>query len=556
MPEISIEIADGGAYDNSTLSVSGNTIMSRATNLNADNTLVTEAGTQLDDVVSGILSYQEVAGETSAHVYGADTSVGVMYNLVGSAALDGNLLAAVATGGSVTNSLDVSAMSIDASPTSSDSTLVTSLAGLAAQSGEDVHNSLLNVQYRDAIVLAGMDSQDGYLGIAAGFESITGSVSVSENMMAAQARGLVAENSLSLTSETLIDGGSTALGSVQYGDAAVTASIVPDQDEGLIFLGADALTGTAVLDNNTVLASATSNLAVNSLSASAATQIVDLGSETASSIGNSISADTVGFALQNNQYGSGAVAATVQNMTIQNQIASVDGTVSVDNNTVGATARGQAAQNSLVLNAGTNLEASAALANAQVNEGAINASIGNGTIALNTDTASGTVSVSNNTVQASGTANLAINSMDINGTLAASGGGSAAGLTASADYVALNAQTNTADVTSAISGYTIALNSLTSTTGTASVDDNIVLAEATGNSASNTFTITTVGGSDTADFAFTGVQMNSGNVSSSISGVSISLSSLGGTGNFSAVGNRIGSVSTGNVSVSSIKSGL
>ncbi len=560
-PQISIQIGDGDADGNSTLSVSGNTIMSRATNLNADNTLVTEAGTQLDDVVSGILSYQEVAGETSAHVYGADTSVGVMYNLVGSAALDGNLLAAVATGGSVTNSLDVSAMSIDASPTSSDSTLVTSLAGLAAQSGEDVHNSLLNVQYRDAIVLAGMDSQDGYLNVAAGFESITGSVSVSENMMAAQARGLVAENSLSLTSETLIDGGSTALGSVQYGDAAVTASIVPGQDEGLIFLGADALTGTAVLDNNTVLASATSNLAVNSLSASAATQIVDLGTETTTTIGvagTSITAGTVGFTLQNVQYGSvdAPVTASIQNMAIDSAIYTVTGTASVDGNTVMATARGQAAQNSLVLNAGTDLEASASLANTQVNGGAVNASIGNGRIALNTDTASGTVSVSDNTVQASGTANLAINSIDISGTLAASDGGSAAGLTASADYVALNAQTNTADVTSAISGYTIALNSLTSTTGTASVDDNIVLAEATGNSASNTFTITTVGGSDTADFAFTGVQMNSGNVSSSISGVSISLSSLGGTGNFSAVGNRIGSVSTGNVSVSSIKSGL
>ena len=561
-PQINIQIGDGDADGNSTLSVSGNTIMSRATNLNADNTLVTEAGTQLDDVVSGILSYQVVAGETSAHVYGADVSEGVMYDLVGSAAVDGNLLAAVATGGSVTNTLDVSAMSIDASPTSSDSTLVTSLASLAAQSGEDVHNSLLNVQYRDAAVLAIMDStDDAYLAVAAGFGSITGSVSVSENLLAAQARGLVAENSLSLTSETLIDGGSTALGSVQYGDAAVTVSIVPGQDEGLIFLGADALTGTAVLDDNTVLASATSNLAVNSLSASAATQIVDLGTETTTTIGvagTSITAGTVGFTLQNGQYGSvdAPVTASIQNMTIDSAIYTVTGTASVDGNTVMATARGQAAQNSLVLNAGTDLEASASLANAQVNNGGINASIQNGRIALNTDTAGGTVSVSDNTVQASGTANLAINSMDITGTLASSGGGSAAGLTASADYVALNAQTNTAGVASAIGGYTIALNSSTSTTGTASVDDNLVLAEATGNSSSNTFTITTVGGSAAADFAFTGVQMNSGNVSSSISGVSISLSSLGGTGNFSAVGNSVGSVSTGNVSVSSIKSGL
>jgi hypothetical protein len=167
----------------------------------------------------------------------------------------------------------------------------------------------------------------------------------------------------------------------------------------------------------------------------------------------------------------------------------------------------------------------------------------------------GTTSVSGNKVQASSIANLALNSMDIAGTLALSTGGSAGALTATADYVALNTQSNAAAVASSVSNYAIGLNHTASTTGTASVLNNAILADATGNSSTNTFTISPKASSNTADFAFTGYQSNTGAISSSISNASISLTSAGGTGTFSATGNKIGATSIGNSSISSIKSG-
>jgi hypothetical protein len=148
--------------------------------------------------------------------------------------------------------------------------------------------------------------------------------------------------------------------------------------------------------------------------------------------------------------------------------------------------------------------------------------------------------------------------MDIAGTLAASSllGGSTGSLTATADYVALNAQSNTAGVNSSLSNFTIRLADSISTNGTASVLNNSILADATGNSSTNTFTISPKASSNTADFAFTGYQSNTGAISSNISGASISLASTGGTGTFSATGNKIGATSIGNSSISSIRSGL
>jgi hypothetical protein len=93
-------------------------------------------------------------------------------------------------------------------------------------------------------------------------------------------------------------------------------------------------------------------------------------------------------------------------MNIESELAVLSGAASVDNNTVLSQSRGQAAQNSLVLNAGTTLEASASLVNAQSNFGNITAAIDTGAITLNANEVTGTTSVSGNKVQASSTANL------------------------------------------------------------------------------------------------------------------------------------------------------
>jgi hypothetical protein len=420
--------------------------------------------------------------------------------------------------------------------------------------------SLLNVQSRSAYVSATIDDSDGDIEISADLENVNGSVSVSKNVVAAEARGLVATNSLSLTSKTVNDGGSAALGSAQTSSANVTASILPVQlNDSSIYLSALSMTGTATLDTNTVLAAATANLAINSLTTSAGTEIINLGTDATATISVPITAINTGFSLQNAQSFVGAeVLSGIQNFAIWSNINSLSGTATVDNNAVIAESRGNAAQNGLVLNAGTTLNSAASLVNAQSNLGGnIASGIDTGNIGLTTGSVIGTTSVSGNTVQASSTANLAVNSMDISGTLAASSGGSTGPNTATADYVALNYQSNLVTTTSSsVNNFTIGLTDTVSTNGTASVLNNSILADATGNSSTNAFTINALGGANTADFAFNGYQSNlGGSVSSSISGASISLTSAGGTGTFRATGNRIGATAIGNSSLSSIRSG-
>ena len=559
-----VELAVYGNIDNnSAVSASGNIIRAQAANLTTDNSIVTAAATALSGVTSGVLSYQNVAAATSASVTGAQVQL-TGGDLTGAANADSNWLVAIATGGDVTNDLKVTGLSVSGMPAGAVTSLATSNLSLAATSGADSMNSVLNVQSRTGNVTATLDADDNGQGILAAFAAVTGSVSVNNNILAAEASGLVAKNTLALASKTLIDGGSTALGSVQSSTADITASVTGvDSSTGVSFTATGALTGTAKVDANTILADATNNLAINSLTATASTQMINLGNSTTTTITaplTDISAGTAGLVLQNLQQGTGAVTASIVTTDVNTAITSVivgplNGTATVDNNTMLAQARGQVAQNSLVLNAGTALNASASLANLQTNGGPISSTITNGDISLTASNVTGTTSVSGNKVQASSTANLALNSMDIAGTLAASTGGSAGSLTATADYVALNTQSNTAAVASSVSNYTIRLADSASTTGTASVLNNSILANATGNSSTNTFTISPKASSNTADFAFTGYQSNTGAISSSISGASISLASTGGTGTFSATGNKIGATSIGNSSISSIKSG-
>jgi len=573
--EPQVELAVGNIDNNSSVSASGNIIRAQANNLTTDNSVVTAAATALSGVTSGVLSYQNVAAATSGPTTGAQVQL-TGFDLTGAANADSNWLVAITTGGSATNALSLSGMSVSGAPVGALSSLATSISAgpaLSATSGSESLASLLNVQSRTAAVTATLAdgtpaNADGNLSISAGFDAVNGSVSVSKNMMAAEARGLVADNSVTLTSKTMIDGGSTTLGNVQSSTAPVIATInngtTPVTDDARIILTATgSLTGTATLNGNTALSAATSNLAINSLTASAGTEIemLNLGNSTTTTITIpvlSATASTVGFALQNLQSGTAAVTSSITNFDIQGTLNSLNGAATVDNNTVLSQSQGQASQNSMILNAGTTLNTSASLANGQMNSGAISSAITNGNIGLTATGVTGTTSVSGNRVQASSTANLALNSMDISGTLAASTGGSVGSLTATADYVALNTQSNSANVNSSVSNYTIGFSHSTSTSSTASVLNNAILADATGNSSTNTFTLSPKASSNTADFAFTGYQSNTGAISSSISGASISLASTGiggSTGTFNATGNRIGATAIGNSSISSIKSG-
>lgn len=576
-----ISMAFTGDYAaNSAVSVSDNMMRAQAINLTATNSVSTKAGTDLNLAGTGLINGQGVTGATAAQVAGGVVNLSGAA-LTGTAAENTNWMVAVGTGATATNSVTVSSDTITGTTTDANSLLNTKIVGTntapSVTSGDHSLASLLNEQVRTGAVTASLDDAavndaNGNLKIAASFSTITGTASVKNNLMVAQARGLYADNTVVETAASLTSGGGAALGSVQSGSTgAVAASIntgtTATKDEAKInLIATGATTGTVSLTGNTVQSDAGSNIALNKLTITSGTGLTNLGSTTTSTATYSegITGTTTGIALQNAQTSSSAVNSTINKFEIEGSYATVTGTANVDSNKVLAQARGQVAENSLTASAGTDFQASASLGNLQTNTGALNATIDTGKVALTSAGAgtslTGTSTLNGNTVQASTAANQAINSMDLTGKFIAAGGGTGAinatTNTATADFTALNAQANTGASAAQVTGYTVALNAI-AMNGSAEVKNNTIAADARGNSASNTFTINAVGGSGTADFAFNGYQNNTGAVTAGVTGSKIGAgtsAAIGGTvGVVSVSGNTIGASATGNVSSSTVK---
>lgn len=576
-----ISMAFTGDYAaNSAVSVSDNMMRAQAINLTATNSVSTKAGTDLNLAGTGLINGQGVTGATTAQVAGGVVNLSGAA-LTGTATENTNWMVAVGTGATATNSVTVSSDTITGTTTDASSLLNTKIVGTnnapSVTSGDHSLASLLNEQVRTGAVTASLDDAvtndaNGNLKIAASFSTITGTASVKNNLMAAQARGLYADNTVVETAASLTSGGGAALGSVQSGStgtvaASINTGTTATKDEAKInLIASGATTGTVALTGNTVQSDAGSNIALNKLTITSGTGLTNLGTTTTSTATYSegITGTTTGIALQNAQTSSSAVNSTINKFEIEGSYATVTGTANVDSNKVLAQARGQVAENSLTASAGTDFQASASLGNLQTNTGALNATIDTGKVSLtssgNGTSLTGTSTLNGNTVQASTAANQAINSMDLTGKFINATGGSgsinATTNTATADFTALNAQTNTGASAAQVTGYTVALNAI-AMNGSAEVKNNTIAADARGNSASNTFTINAVGGSGTADFAFNGYQNNTGAVTAGVTNAKIgagTTAAIGGTvGVVSVSGNTIGASATGNVSSSTVK---
>ena len=565
---------------NSAVSVSDNMMRAQAINLTATNSVSTKAGTDLNLAGTGLINGQGVTGATTAQVAGGVVNLSGAA-LTGTATENTNWMVAVGTGATATNSVTVSSDTITGTTTDANSLLNTKIVGTnnapSVTSGDHSLASLLNEQVRTGAVTASLDDAvandaNGNLKIAASFSTITGTASVKNNLMAAQARGLYADNTVVETAASLTSGGGAALGSVQSGStgtvaASINTGTTATKDEAKInLIASGATTGTVALTGNTVQSDAGSNIALNKLTITSGTGLTNLGTTTTSTATYSegITGTTTGIALQNAQTSSSAVNSTINKFEIEGSYATVTGTANVDSNKVLAQARGQVAENSLTASAGTDFQASASLGNLQTNTGALNATINTGKVSLtssgNGTSLTGTSTLNGNTVQASTAANQAINSMDLTGKFINATGGSgsinATTNTATADFTALNAQTNTGASAAQVTGYTVALNAI-AMNGSAEVKNNTIAADARGNSASNSFTINAVGGSGTADFAFNGYQNNTGAVTAGVTNAKIgagTTAAIGGTvGVVSVSGNTIGASATGNVSSSTVK---
>lgn len=576
-----ITMAFTGDYAaNSAVSVSDNMMRAQAINLTATNSVSTKAGTDLNLAGTGLINGQGVTGATVAQVTGGVVNLSGAA-LTGTAAENTNWMVAVGTGATATNSVTVSSDTITGTTTDANSLLNTKTVGTnnapSVTSGDHSLASLLNEQVRTGAVTASLDDAvandaSGNLKIAASFSTITGTASVKNNLMAAQARGLYADNTVVETAASLTSGGGAALGSVQSGStgtvaASINTGTTATKDEAKInLIATGATTGTVSLTGNTVQSDAGSNIALNKLTITSGTGLTNLGTTTTSTAtySDGITGTTTGIALQNAQTSSSAVNSTINKFEIEGSYATVNGTANVDSNKVLAQARGQVAENSLTASAGTDFQASASLGNLQTNTGALNATIDTGNVSLTSSGAgtslTGTSTLNGNTVQASTAANQAINSMDLTGKFENAGGGtgeiSATASKATADYTALNAQSNTAASSAQVKDYTVVLNAA-AMNGYGEVKNNTIAADARGNSASNSFTINAVGGSGTADFAFNGYQNNTGAVTAGVTNAKIgagTTAAIGGTvGVVSVSGNTIGASATGNVSSSTVK---
>lgn len=172
-----------------------------------------------------------------------------------------------------------------------------------------------------------------------------------------------------------------------------------------------------------------------------------------------------------------------------------------------------------------------------------------------------TLSVAGNSTRAIATGNAATNSLALNAANVTGGvSGSSANLGTSfgggvtATFAVLNDQANYGPVTAASVGvtYGVGLNDLV-TAGTAlngsmtTVSGNSVLSQAAGNVANNSLTVVALA-ADNASYAIGNVQQNYASISASVTSATIGSSAIGGVTSSSAAvaGNSIGAVAIGN----------
>lgn len=584
------------AVRSSTVDVDSNVLQAAATLATATNTLAQDTTTsQADGSGAQLVSIQNggTAGATSVIEGG---SIGFTANetaLSSSVSADGNTVQGLSSGLVASNTLDIDA----GTAVSGNGTGVIQLNGTASSVTSDVDYALSSSQVTGAGTIAanldvgGASSAGALISVDLGNGNFhTGTTaSVSSNTMRAQAIGGQATNAASA------DVGSFATASIGLvNDQTIGSAITADIDAPVIQMTGASVIGDSALSvsDNLMVASGTAASATNALSVDAATTIdgggdgVGVARLTAGSApvfaidpGTSDAGDPVAT-MVNAQVSTGAVTTDIAGAgTISPAMrvtigAGVDGTVDVDGNTMLAQSRGNVATSSLALNAGSTLQADAQgiLANTQAREtGAITASVAGvssanpGSIGFSNTNApiTGTISVDNNTVRASGAANVAMNSFTVDAGLIGTPSG-AATLTAgnietNAQFAALNAQQNASAVTVDVTNFAVALNQVTgggsSFNGSASLSGNLVMADATGNSATNMMTLAS-GGSSYGTASFVNNQVNSAALSAVVTGASVAMTAGGSTngsnGAFTVGGNSIMASATGNAATTSL----
>lgn len=482
--------------------------------------------------------------------------------------VNGNTANGAVTGNTATNSVSVTGGNIAAG---SGNTVAT--AGnlpLAAGTGAQADHALSNVQQVNEGASLTTSVFGTYAVDTTAGAAISGStVSVSNNSQRGSAVANTAANSVAVSGNSVST--TTALSSQQGSAAAVSAaSTVELYAPGAVSNSSVALTGNKNVSLG-VINDVTNTLAVSGTNVTPVGAAVNANLNSATATGDHV--------LNNNQVATTSVASTAstrlynQDQTAAATTGLVNSSVAVTGNSTTAEASANRADNSVALNGAALQGANAGLVNTQNSSAAVtsNATTSatfqlNGTAPATAAALNSGVTIDGNSTTALARGNAATNALNVaagssyGNSTAATAGSTPAGTQATA--AVLNTQGNTGAVTSNATGtYQVALNGQATgvvpglTNGTAAITGNTVAAQAYGNSATNTLTVTAPAtGRPTA--AIGNYQTNSGAIVATATGVSYGAGVTGAVNGSTlrAAGNQVTATAVGNSAVSTIAS--
>ncbi len=391
------EILAGGQIDNSSITLSNNSISAAALGQSASNRLQITTSS-LSGSTSNVFNAQErTGGDVSASVVAATGHT------------SGATLFGVSTDGASSSPITVSGNRAEASAMQNDAVNVlqataTSLVVPSVSPAMVVDNQQVSTGGSYASV------SYGQLGLTANSLS-SGNAVVSDNRVTASAGVNTATNAIVVDATSALN----AIGNVnsnQVASGAVDASIGSPM---LTTLGVIAPFNAGIALNS-INATVSGNLMVAQGTANAATNI--LNALSSNPIGNAeVVAPAATYALNSQQNSSGQISARVNNAQLGVVGAAVDSsTLTISGNTIAALSTANTASNQMTLSAmpGSAMQASSSLTNTQTSTSAVSAQVSGVTViagagASTQPGASRTATVSGNTVAAQATGNTAVN---------------------------------------------------------------------------------------------------------------------------------------------------
>ncbi|HVV48900.1 MAG TPA: hypothetical protein VHO06_04520, partial [Polyangia bacterium] len=556
-----------GAVDNSTLVFDGNSNGAQSTINRATNSLTLNPGADLN-ATAGLENDQRLTGASARAT--ATTAITMTEPSFASStvSIQNDSSSAQALGNVATNSL--AASGVVATLTSLDLLEQGAAAQFYAQAVADY--ALGNVQNSNAGLVA--DNSALFLvattvptnDVTVLTQGSTIKVSGDTAQAAAQSNSATNILTLAVTDATNNSAGghaaTTALYSLQIASAPVTAT----SSETVAAIGM-VWTSNVDMSNDTNLALAVGNDVTNTIDASATANYEAASGSWVTDTAQANGITTGDAALSNDQVGTGNITAVAQTTIGQSDNVGLTGTTSTNNSTVtlnGNTTFAEAdqnrANNSLTLGAGATNGGTAALSNNQSSSGSVTAQV-TATIGYSEPNANASsFSVNGNSSVAQATGNAAINALNASaGAQFVVPAGASAQTSNNGDtsgqFAVLNNQSNSASISASnTTNMTVALNgpAFAGQVGNSSLtaSNNSVMALATANSANNSITITGGAGGGTSPAALSSFQTNSGSVTASIVGSSISVTAGNPSGitgsNLSVTGNSIIARATGN----------